>query len=388
MRGIVDHASLKNAVALVQGIAQTKISNPIVVNTVIRIDTDHLEVLATNLSVSIRIRMPVENPEPGEVALPAKLLAQLAREIPPGPVNLASTRKGITIKAGRSSFDLCSMATDDFPPFVPVIDGPVIEIPVGVASRAIERTVFTASDERSRFQLGGVLFSHQAGKVTWVATDGRRLSRVVHEIENTNGPSVKMLIPARALQELLRALPAEGTLRITAGEKRVLFDIAGITVASTLLEDNFPPYQSLIPEKYGIQITVDRDELVTAVRCGLVMANERSRLVELDAANGVLVVTGERMEAGGAVSEIDAETGEHSAKVSYNANYLLECLRVMDSGRAVWSLAKDGGPAFLSNEEDPSFLHVIMPMAIREDENRPAPAGSEEDEMGEEDEEE
>lgn len=386
MRGIVKQASLKNAIALVQGITQTKISNPIVEYTVIRIDSDHLEVLATNLSVSIRIRIPVENPEPGEVALPAKLLAQLVREIPNGPVNLATTRKGVSIKSARSSFDLCSMSTDDFPPFVPVIDGPTIEIPAGVASKAAERTVFTTSDERSRFHFGGVQFTHQGGKVTWVATDGKRLSRVVHEIEDTSGPEVKMLVPSRAIQELLRALPAEGTLKITVGEKHVLFDIAGITVASTLLEDNFPPYQSLIPESYGMRFLVDRDELMTAVRCGSVMANGHSRPVELHANNGVLVVTGERQEAGGAISEIDVETGGHSARVSYNANYLLDCLRVMDSGRVAWSLTKDGGPAFLSMEDDPSFLHIIMPMAIREEERNPAPSSSEEDEVGEDEE--
>lgn len=368
MRGTVDQSALQNAISLAQGIAQSKISNPIVENTVLRIGEDDLQVLATNLSVSIRVALEVQNPTPGEIAVPAKLLSQIVRELPEGEVDLKLVKKELEIKAGRSRFHLCALTTDDFPPFLPKVEGPVISIPSPVARQALERTVFATSDERARYQLGGVKFLHEKGKVQWVTTDGRRMSRVTHEIEDTSQPKATMLVPARAAQEVLRALPDEGEVRVTVGDKRVLFEAGNTTVASTLLEDNFPPYQSLIPSTYGIRIVLDRDDLMAAVRRANVMANERSRLVEFTAKDGVLTISGERQEAGGATSEIDANTEGGNARVAYNATYLLESLRVFGPGSLAWSLVADGGAAYLTKEDDDSFLHVIMPMTIRDEE--------------------
>jgi DNA polymerase-3 subunit beta len=379
MRATIDQSAFQNAISLVQGIAQTKISNPIVENTVLKVSSDHFEVLATNLSVSLRVRLEVRDTEEGEIALPAKLLSQVARELPEGDVALHLSKHELKIQAGRSKFNLCGMTTEDFPPFLPNVEGPVLEIPAPIAAQALERTVFATTDERARYQLGGVKFFHDGGKVQWIATDGRRMSRSTHELEDTSGAKCTMLVPARTAQELLRALPDSGNLRITVGEKRVLFEAGNTTIASTLLEDNFPPYQALIPSGYNIKIQMDRDELMAAVRRAQVLASERSRLVQLAAKKGTIVVSGERQEAGGATSEIDATTDSQSAVVSYNAGFLLDFLRVVGPGRLNWSLVNDGGAAYFTKEDDDSFLHIIMPMTVREEEEAAEASGGDDD---------
>jgi DNA polymerase III subunit beta len=379
MRATVSAKALGNATRLVQGIAQTKISNPIVENTVIRIEEDHIDVLATNLSVSIRVRLAAESTEKGEAALPAKLLSQVVGVLPDAPVTFSKKGNEVILESGRNRFKICSLSTEDFPPFVPEVEGPVLEISTAVAKQAMERTVFACSEERARYQLGGVKFIHEGGKVLWVATDGRRLSKVTHEIEDLSAPKAEMLIPQKTIQEVIHALPEEGVLRITVGQKRVLFEAGDNTIASTLLEDNFPPYEPLIPSAYAINISADRDELMAAVRQAAVLANERSRLVSLSAQDNTIVITGQRMEAGDVRSVIDAMTDGNSATASYNVVFLMECLRVLGSGKAIWRLVQDGGPAYLSKEEDESFLHIIMPMTVREEEERPPEEPDEED---------
>ncbi|MCB9767601.1 MAG: hypothetical protein H6752_05340 [Candidatus Omnitrophica bacterium] len=90
MRGTLDQSEFQDAVLLVQGIAQSKISNPVVENVVLRFEKERAEILATNLSISIRVRLGIDSAEPGEIALPAKLLGQVVREIPHGKVDLTS----------------------------------------------------------------------------------------------------------------------------------------------------------------------------------------------------------------------------------------------------------------------------------------------------------
>ena len=212
-----------------------------------------------------------------------------------------------------------------------------------------------------------------------MATDGRRLSKVTHEIENLSAAKAEMLVPQKTIQEVIRALPDEGMLRITVGQKRVLFEAGDNTIASTLLEDNFPPYEPLIPAAYAIIVSADRDELMGAVRRADVLANERSRLVTLIAQDNTITITGQRQETGDVRSVIDAVTDGNTATASYNAMFLMECLRVLGSGKALWRLVQDGGPAYLSKEDDESYLHIIMPMTVREEEERPVEA--EEDEV-------
>jgi DNA polymerase-3 subunit beta len=158
---------------------------------------------------------------------------------------------------------------------------------------------------------------------------------------------------------------------MTVGEKRVLFEAENVTIASTLLEDNFPPYEGLIPSEYTIQIGVDRDELTAAVRRASVLASERTRLVHLVAKNDTLHVSGERQEAGGADSEMDATTNGNEADASYNANYLIDCLKATGPGKVQWSLVQDGGAAYFGKEDDDTFLHIIMPMTIRDETPEP-----------------
>jgi DNA polymerase-3 subunit beta len=376
MRGTLEQSDFQEAVSLVQGITQTKLSNPVVENIVLRFCEEEAEILATNLSISIRIKMKVEAAEPGEIALPARLLGALVRELPSGPVAISLEEREVRIEAGRSHFHINVMTTEDFPPFLPEIEGPVIELPVEVATQAMKRTVFATSNERARYQLGGVRFVHKEGTIRWVATDGRRLSTVKHGMEDPVGDDCSMLIPSRAIQELLRALPDTGTLKTTIGANRVLFECENITIASTLLEENFPPYEGLLRSDFAIQIHVDRDELMAAARRASVLANERTRLVHLASKGDSLIVTGERQEAGGAESEVDAETGGHETTASYNASYLLDCLGALGPGKAVWALVQEKGAAYFFREEDDSFLHIIMPMTIKEEE----PTSSEEDE--------
>jgi len=376
MRATVEQSALQEGVTLVQGIAQSKLSNPVVENIVLKVDGETTEILATNLSISIRVVLASQETQAGEIALPAKLFGQLVRELPAGPVSLELKGDEMMIEAGRSHFHLFAVSTEDFPPFLPKVDGPVLEIPVEVAAKAIERVVFASSDERSRFELGGVKLIHEEGKVQWAATDGRRLSLVKHDVGGESIAAGSILIPSRAAQEVSRALPSEGNLKVTLGEKRVLFEAGNITIASTLLTDNFPPWESLIPDSYSIHVTVGRDDLLSAVRRASVLANERSRLVELVAKDGTLEVRGERQEAGGGNTEIDAMVEGKGAEVSYNANYLIDCLRVMGEGKVRWSLIQSDGAGYLSPEDDDSYLHIIMPMTVREEE---VPVGDEED---------
>src|SRR5260221_5099 len=84
------------------------------------------------------------------------------------------------------------------------------------------------------------IFSYKESKLTMVATDGRRLALVEHELEFPKSSEADVILPSKAVQELQRILRAEDPLQITLSENQIAFDLGNIFLVSKLIEGNYP----------------------------------------------------------------------------------------------------------------------------------------------------
>ena len=67
------------------------------------------------------------------------------------------------------------------------------------------------------------------------------------------GGSHDLLVPARALQELQRAaasLAADATIGVTLTDAEICFVVGGTSIASRLIDGNYPSVLQLIPASY------------------------------------------------------------------------------------------------------------------------------------------
>ena len=71
----------------------------------------------------------------------------------------------------------------------------------------IERTIFAAARENTRYAINGVLWEKNDGKLTLVATDGRRLALSQTVLEKSSGNEVKAIVPTKAMQVFIRLHP-------------------------------------------------------------------------------------------------------------------------------------------------------------------------------------
>lgn len=379
----------KRAVSLVGGVAKTKLSNPVVENIVLETQGDRLTIAATNLSVSIRTSIEIQNYEQGgSVAVSARLLSQIL-SVARGPaIKFKRTRRDSAIslmdEAG-SGFTIAVMGTDNWPTIIPDVEGAECHIPASVLRDVIRWTAFATSNERSRYSLGGVLLDIQATRHRWVATDGRRLSLI--EVNIDGSQPVNALIPAQTLREVLNALPEDGTVKMVVGERRVMFDIDNVTIASTLLENNFPPCEKFIPTTYDYAITFNSSELLHAVRCASLLQSRNPLITIQTLRHGAIKVSGTETEAGYAESAIKADIGSVNAKLHYNANYLIDLLHARlneQQDTMTLNLVKgsEAGYFIPSVIGANNVLHIIMPMTTRDDDQ------SDDDTTGGEDEDE
>ena len=73
----------------------------------------------------------------------------------------------------------------------------------------LKKTSFAVSTDESRYVLNGIFISLKEGKMTIVATDGRRLALVDEEVEISEKSSGEFIVPAKAVNELNRLLAGQ-----------------------------------------------------------------------------------------------------------------------------------------------------------------------------------
>src|SRR5919106_5718467 len=132
---------------------------------------------ATDMELGLEIGLEGEVEGGGSVVLPGRLLVEVARSLPDGPVTLAlrEAERDVEITAGSSRFHLRTLPADDFPRF-PEPEGDPIELPAGALQETINRVARAASRDEARPVLTGVLVTTEGDQLTMVATDSYRLA--------------------------------------------------------------------------------------------------------------------------------------------------------------------------------------------------------------------
>src|ERR1700732_4261869 len=77
------------------------------------------ELRATDMDVSLRVPLEAEVAREGVVVLPARLLLDVVRSLPPGAVSLEvrSAEQDVELASGNAKFFIRTLRSEDFPTF-------------------------------------------------------------------------------------------------------------------------------------------------------------------------------------------------------------------------------------------------------------------------------
>src|SRR5262249_59425870 len=113
------------------------------------------------------------------------------------------------IRAAKVAYKLVGMPDSDFPKMPDHREVKYGKVDPAVVREMIDKTLFSVSNDETRFHLNGVLFECDGAKARMVSTDGHRLSKVERTL--TGGPALAggVIIPKKGLVEIKRALDGE-----------------------------------------------------------------------------------------------------------------------------------------------------------------------------------
>jgi DNA polymerase-3 subunit beta len=352
------------ALQLVQTIVESRQTLPILSNVLLEAQGSGLRLLATDLEVGVRVTLPAAVKTPGAVTLGARKLLEIVRELQAAEEVTLALREnsGVELRSGKARFGLVGLSADDFPPLA--LDNAGAGVPVdGARLRAmLTRTAFAMSQDESRPFLNGIFLTLKQRDLRFVATDGHRLALTKTEVDS--GEEMSGIVPRKAVQELGRVLGGADQVALAVRDSQFFLRTQGFELGSKLVEGAFPAYEQVLPKAHPRRLVVERELLIAGLRRVSVVADDRTKPVQLVAGATGLRLKALSQELGEAEEELPAEFGGEDLTIGFNARYLLEALAPMEGERVVIELKDALSPGVLKSLGDEQNLCVIMPMRI------------------------
>lgn len=348
---------------------------PVLSNILIGTDKGMLKLAATDLQIGITTWIEATIEEEGETTLPAKLFADLVKQSPPERISLELNGTSQEMKYGCASVAsvIKGIDAEEFPIIPSPSQDDVIRIPASILHELIDHVAFSAATDESRPILTGVLMSFKDDQVSMAAADGFRLSMQSAPLEKAVSENVQAIIPANALTELGKVLNnSDETVEITITENQnqILFHTDKVELVTQLIEGNFPDVQRLVPASYETRTVVDRAPFMKAVARADIFARDAAHIIRIQMQQndnglpGTLTLSAESTELGENVEELIATVEGEGMEIAFNAKYLLELLKVIDSPQVVIETSNSNAPGVIRPIGVEGFTHVIMPMHI------------------------
>ena len=323
---------------------------------------DELTLTATDRELTIINRLTVAGAGDGAAVVTSRLAGDVVRSLDAGAVSVTVDDEGIHIDSARSKFSLQTMGTEDFPRVAPLEGDPVVLDAEGLLT-ALRQVVKAASGDESRPVLTGVLLSAEQEGLRLVTTDSYRLALCDLPGLEVLGSDQSVLVPSRALQEVIRLLADEEQISVRFNDREASFEVGSITVTTRLIEGEFPSYQGLIPTHQPNRLTVNREAFINAVRRVRLMAQD-STPIRMDMTASGLELSATTQDVGEATEQLDAVFEGEDLTVAFNPEYLLDGADAAPGEEIVLNTVDALKPAVIRTPEAEQFLYLLMPVRI------------------------
>jgi len=347
----------------VQSVVSSRTTLPILSNVLIEASGNEIRLTTTDLDVTMRGSVEADVSEEGATTLPARKLASIVRELPTSEIHVEVDANNIaSIEAGPSFFKIWGLSQDEFPPLPDFGDAKVFELEQGMLRDSLKKTSYAISTDETRYVLNGIFCSFKESKVTLVATDGRRLAMVDHELDFPESQDVDVIIPTKAVVELQRLLTESGELKISIGDSQVAFELNGYLLTSKLIEGNYPNFRQVIPGDAKERVTLDRETLLETVKRVSLLTSEKSSSVKLMFTANNIEIMANSPDVGEARESLPVTYKGEEMAIAFNPEFLMAPLRNLDEDEVHLDLIDEMSPGVL-RINDP-FLYVLMPMRV------------------------
>jgi DNA polymerase-3 subunit beta len=384
MKLTVERNELWRGIETVLDVVPAKPAMPILSNLLIHAEGDRLSLAATDLDLSIKTSVAATVEEGGSVTVPARTLAEIAREWPESDLRIVVESERIhlsgrlgTDAGGEGAYTLSGIPAEEFPEMPTSLEGLSIDwtklpaVDGDSLSKMIERTVFAVSKDDTRPVLNGVFWRLGEDGMDMVATDGSRMAcyrRNLDLKDQIKGHETsEVIVPPQSLNQLVKLIGKQHQVEhVTVDRSQVLFDMGETRLLTRLIEGPYVDYGQVIPQDNHKDLRISNAQLLPAVRRVSILSSSYTRQVRMRLGSSSVELSASSQELGGdAREQLPATYDDEEMEIGFNATYLLEILRKIDSSDVHFSLNNPVTAALLRPVDqgpDEDYFCLLMPL--------------------------
>ncbi|MEP6788900.1 MAG: DNA polymerase III subunit beta [Acidobacteriota bacterium] len=322
----IKQSVLKEELGFIQGVVERKTTIPVLSNILIEaLGENEIRIIGTDLDATIRCDAEAEIIKPGAICIQARRLFDIVRALDSGDVHFKKEdNEWVTMKCGHANFRLAGVNKEQFPE-IPTFKSTPLKLAGETFAYFIRNTAFAITNEQSRFTLSGAKFILSEGTAKMITTDGHRLAYVERAFDDKEAV-MDVLIPKKALLELVKLSRGEGEVAFGEDQNHIYFETEGRLLITRKLSGQFPNYEMVIPKANDKTVVFDLEEMRNAVRRMSLIADDRNRSIRLNVSEGQIEVTAQSAEEGEGREVVPAEYKGEDIQLGFNWQYLLEFL--------------------------------------------------------------
>ena len=364
MKVICDGLDLSDAVLKVSKALSVKSANPVLEGIKMTAVGDTLTLLATDMEITIEKKIKADVLMEGETVVVGKYFVDFVKKLEKEQVELSRMYDGqLQIKYSDSESELQIFPVENFPKIEKDMEEKYFSLSQSDFKSIVEKTVFACSSDDSRPILKGCLFEIENGMLTVVSLDGFRMAVAKKAVEASG--DMKAVIPARALNEIIRLLDKEDQIvKVYIQNKSLFLEVENTSFISRLIEGEFVKYNHIIPVNFENKVTVNRNAFLNSIeRASIVARNDRYNVIKLDAKENVMQVSS-KSEVGNVNENVTAILSGKDISIAFNGKYISEYLKLVNEEFVELNLNSPIDPCVITTVGSSDALYLVLPVRI------------------------
>ncbi|OGH51627.1 MAG: DNA polymerase III subunit beta [Candidatus Levybacteria bacterium RIFCSPLOWO2_12_FULL_37_14] len=366
--------NLQKKILFVSHAISTRNQLPILLNFLIEAGEGKITISATDLEIGITADIPAKTEKEGSITVPAKTFTEILGNTSSSKINMETTQEGLALTGEGEKTVFQTIPTDEFPKLYKDKGKQIMVLKDEAIKKDFSKVVFAASLDSERPALSGVMIKEEKDGFLLVATDGYRLSLKKQALQGSKKTKteemVSMLVPARIIRELIQMEKdsGDGDIRVYASKEKnqIIFSQDDTVLIGRLIEAEFPDYEKIIPTDFSTKTIFERDSLQKAIKAGYVFARQTAGIIKMSIKKNKISVSANAPSVGKNLIEVEAKTTGEENEIAFNARYLLDFLSNSTSETVSFEMNGPLNPGVFREVDDPSFMHLIMPIRVQE----------------------
>lgn len=370
MKFQIEKKNFLKSLTILQGIAERRSSIPALSNIIMESDNNQIRLTTTDLETTIISYIPCTLEEKGKICVSARKLYEIIRELPDAQISLNGMENHwAKITCKNAVFNLSGLDPTEFPTLPSYSEEDLIVIKSFDLGEMIEKVIFAASTEESRYNLNGIFFeaisSGDKNLARMVATDGHRLAFI--ERESPEFPVVEKgsIIPKRGLNEVKKIVSeSPGEIRVSLTENSFVLKVSSFIIIIRLIDGEFPDYKQVIPRDNDKIVKLNNSEFSSCLKRISTISTDRVEGVKFSLKKGCIELYSSNQGIGNAMEVFPAIYDGSEINIGFNARYILEALSAVDEDEFLIELKDETDAAVIKPVTGQNPLYVIMPMRV------------------------